>query len=97
MNLHNLCFQCSSLGVKSYCTTNIDALNRVLGAGDFSWLSLHCSSESIMQKLKIIVETSSTEQANNVVEWILFSSVIPYCQFLCDGFKAISYQEKVGV
>lgn len=96
MNFHNLCFQCLSLGVKS-CTTNIDALNCVLGAGDLSWLSLHYSSKSIMQKLRIIVETSLTDQATNVVEWILFSSVIPYCKFLCDGFKAISYQEKVGV
>ena len=80
-------------GFNPYRTINIDALNCVLGAGNLSWLSLHYSSESIMQKLRIIVETSATEQSNNVVEWILFSSVIPYCQFLCDGVKALLSRE----
>lgn len=60
------------LEVKPYCTSNIDAVNCVLGAGDFSWLSHHAKVKDHCRQI--------LDQEINVFEWILLSSAIPHCQ-----------------
>lgn len=52
----------------------------MLGAGDFSWLSLHYSFVPIMQNLRITVHTSSTKQSM-FVSWFYWAFAIPYCQY----------------